>query len=487
MSGAIARHWSILREAWRAQNTADRARQARRETEFLPAALEIIESPPSPLGRLLLLLLCALLFVALLWSLIAKIDIIVVGAGRVAPLESVKTVSWAGAGNDGMVGVVRALNVSEGQQVRRGDVLIALDPTMADAESAQARRGRDSAQAEAARAGALMTYLASGRIVAPALPGQSAQEAAIQAQLVRTTIAEYEARAASIAQQRAEKEAALADALTQARMTRDTLALLDREIAMRTELASKGYQSKVSLLQIQQMRIEREREIARNESLAVQTRAALADLAQQSRQLREGMARGSLVELTKASDTASVQGEELAKAQRRTALMQIRAPIDGTVEQLKVRTVGGAVQAAQPLLTIVPQGGALFIEALIPNAEIGFVAVGQPVQVKVDAFPFTDYGMLTGTVASIGRDSVEEPAAGDRPDLTPLSGFKVRIRLASDRLAAGACADRTAPCPQLRVSPGMRVQAEIRTGRRRIIQYLLSPLMSATAEAGRER
>lgn len=487
MRAAIARHWDVLRQAWVQERAADREKQARRETEFLPAALEIIETPPSPLGRMLLLLLSGLLLVALLWSIFAKIDIIVAAPGKVSPLDSVKTVSWAGAGNgsDAMVGVVRELRVAEGDNVRRGQLLIALDPTISGADSAQARRGRDSAQAEAARSRALMTYLTTGRIVLPAATGLSDQEAAVQAQLVRSTIAEYEARSASIAQQRAEKQEQLQSALKQAQMLGDTLGLLDKEIAMRSELAAKGYQSKVSLYQIQQMRIERQRDIAQQQSLAVQSRAALADLGQQGRQLREGLARGSLADLSKATDDASVRGEELAKAQHRGALLQIRAPVDGTVEQLKIRTVGGTVQAAQPLLTVVPRGGVLFVEALVPNADIGFVRVGQAVQVKVDAYPFTDFGMMHGTVTSIGNDTINDPEEEGKSALPP--SFKVRVRLDGDALRVGDCATDGPACRRLRLSPGMRVQAEIRTGRRRIIQYLLSPLMSAAGEAGRER
>lgn len=494
MREAIARHWAMLRQSLADARAAEALRGERSQTDFLPAALEIIETPPSPAGRALLLLLSGLLVIALLWSIFAKIDIIVAASGRVSPLDSVKTVSWGGSSGavDGMVSVVRELRVAEGDTVKKGQLLIALDPTISGAESEQAQRGLDSAAAAAARSRALVSYLSTGRIVLPPVPGQSADEAAVQAQLVRSIIAEYQAKAASIAQQRAEKQAQLTSAIAQRGMLTDTLALLDKEVAMRTELAAKGYQSKVSVYQIQQMRIERQREIEAQESLATQSRAALSDLAQQARQLREGLARGSLTDLTRATDDADVRSGELAKAQHRNALLQIRAPVDGTVEKLRVRTVGGAVQAAQPLLEIVPRGGTLFVEAIVPNADIGFVRVGQAVQVKVDAFPFTDYGMLHGIVTSIGNDSVNDPDDAAQPAMPGQqpAGFKVRVRLEQTALRLGACKSGEASdpdCQRLRLSPGMRVQAEIRTGRRRIIQYLLSPLMTATAEAGRER
>lgn len=483
MRDAIARHWDMLRQSLADSRAADAMRGERSETDFLPAALEIIETPPSPAGRLLLLSLSGLLIIALLWSIFARIDIIVAAPGRISPLDSVKTVSWGGssAASDGLVGVVRELRVAEGDRVRKGQLLIALDPTIAGAESQQAQRGLGSAQAQAARSRALMTWLSTGRIAMPPMPGLPAAEATVQEQLVRSTIAEYQAKSASLSQQRAEKQAQMTSAIAQRDMLGDTLALLDKEVAMRTELAAKGYQSKVSLYQIQQMRIERQREIEAQDSLATQARAALADIDQRQRQLREELTRGSLSDLSRATDDADLRAQELDKARHRNALLQIRAPVDGTVERLRVRTVGSAVQAAQPLLDIVPRGGVLFVEAIIPNADIGFVAVGQPVQVKVEAFPFTDYGMLHGTVASIGNDSINDPDDPAQPATPgpPLAGFKVRVRLQETALRMG---DR-----RLTLSPGMRVQAEIRTGRRRIIQYLLSPLMTAATEAGRER
>lgn len=489
MRESLRRHWDMVRQSLALDRAAAAGRTERRETEFLPAALEIIESPPSPAGRLLLWLLCGFLGIALLWSILAKVDIIVAAPGRVSPLGSVQTVSWGGSGSDaeGSVGVIRDLRVAEGDRVRRGQLLIALDPTLVGAQSDQARRGLDSAQVEAARSRALVGYLTTGRIAMPDVPGLSAQDRTVQQQLIRSTIGEYAARAASIDQQRAEKQAQLDSAVRQRAMMADTLALLDKEIAMRSELAAKGYQSKVSVYQIQQVRIERLRDIEQQDSLAAQARAALADLAQQQAQLRQGLARGSLTDLSKASDDASLRRQELAKAQRRSALLQIRAPVDGTVEQLKVRTVGGTVQAAQPLLDIVPSGGPLFVEALVPNGEIGFVRLGQTVQVKVDAFPFTDYGMLHGVVTSIGRDSVQGLDEDSRPDPAAPTGFKVRVRLNDNALRSGDCRAGSTQCHVLRLSSGMRVQAEIRTGRRRIIQYLLSPLMQAGAEAGRER
>jgi hemolysin D len=189
----------------------------------------------------------------------------------------------------------------------------------------------------------------------------------------------------------------------------------------------------------------------------------------------------------------------LRKAGRRRQYQELRAPVDGVVQQLAVTTVGGVVQPAQPLMVIVPcnAGGAqatarcsggIAVDVFVQNRDIGFVKVGQRVAVKLEAFNFTDYGLVEGTVENISRDAIDqsqEPAgstrdANGRP-VQPGLVYAARISL---RCAPGD-PRRTYLCD--RVQPGMAVQAEIKTGRRRIIQYLLSPISQAVDEAGRER
>ena len=171
---------------------------------------------------------------------------------------------------------------------------------------------------------------------------------------------------------------------------------------------------------------------------------------------------------------------------RRRELQRLTAPIDGIVQQLAVHTVGGVVQPAQPLMVVVPVEGEIAIDAQILNRDIGFVREGQPVRVKLEAYPFTDYGIVEGVVETISRDAVpaeapqqEQQNANARAAPTPSLVYSARIRLLRNHLVIRG---RRQP-----IGPGMAVQAEIRTGQRRIIQYLLSPISQAIDEAGRER
>jgi hemolysin D len=145
--------------------------------------------------------------------------------------------------------------------------------------------------------------------------------------------------------------------------------------------------------------------------------------------------------------------------------------VDGTVQQLTVHTIGGVVRPAETLMVIVPSGGEVEVEAQILNRDIGFVREGQPVRVKFEAFPFTDYGWVDGIVATISRDAVQDQRLG--------FVYTARVRLSRNYIQLG---DRRQP-----LGAGLQAQAEIRAGRRRIIQYLLSPIARTLDEAGRER
>ena len=259
MIAALQRNWDIAKAAIAEDRESAPSRVWYDAPAFLPGALEIMETPPNPLGRTLLLALCGMVVLALLWSILGHVDVVVVSTGKTLPRERVQTISWGGSGSgaEGTTGVVRALYVADGDYVQKGQLLIELDPTISGADAAQAQRGLASAEVEQARSRALVGYLNSGHL-SIAMPGNlSSGEASTQSQLIRSSIAEYEAKAGGLKQARAERAAELATAQTEQQKLRETLVLLDRELTARNELAAKGYQSKISLFQLQQVRIER--------------------------------------------------------------------------------------------------------------------------------------------------------------------------------------------------------------------------------------
>jgi len=475
----VSRHWHVLREAWRDQRVAERDKRPLAETEFLPAALEIIETPPSPLFRVLLLSLCGFFVIALVWSFVGRLDVVAVASGKTLPVANVKLIQPLEAGT------VRAIHVRNGQRVKKGQLLIELDPTIAGADEVQASVGLMSAQVARARNRALLGHL-QGRDVGFVAPGAvPAEVAATQRQLVASSVAEYEAERASLIEGRAERQAELAAANAEIAKLEQTLPLVDQQLAARRTLAEQGNFSKLKLLEYEQVRVEHGQNIVVQKSTATRIRASIANIDAQLAKLRQTFAKTAAGELATAEDDASLRAEEVRKSERRKALQEMRAPVDGVVQQLAVHTIGGVVQAAQPLMVIVPEGGEVEIEARVLNKDIGFVREGQPVRVKLEAFPFTDYGLVEGTVVSISRDAVQEsvaPPANGSPSNPPKDQgliYLARIRLERSYLELG---NRR----QL-IGPGLAVQAEIKTGERRIIQYLLSPISQTVDEAGRER
>lgn len=474
----ISHHLRVLRASWQMQNEADAAKRPQSDHEFLPAALEIMEKPASPGLRMLLLLLCGMFSLAILWSFIGKVDVVAVASGKTVPAANVKTIQPI------EIGSIRAIHVRNGQHVAKGQLLVELDPTLAGADEAQSQQELLSANVVSARNAALLQHLAgrTARFIAPA--NTPPEVANTQEEYVRRAIGEYEAQKASLIQQRAEETAGLASAEAELAKLNMTLPLVDRQLAARQELADRGYFSKIRLLEYEQLRVEHGQNIEVQRAAAAKARASIGMLDAELAKLRESFARGAIKEQTEADDKSALAAEELRKSTRRRDFQALRAPVSGTVQQLAVTTIGGVVQAAQPIMIIVPDDAEVEVEALILNKDIGFVREGQPVRVKLEAFPFTDYGILEGVVETISRDAIdqrEQAAARDEKNRPVQPGlvYAARIRLKQRTIEI---AGKNQP-----IGSGLAVQAEIKTGERRIIQYLLSPIVKAIDEAGRER
>ena len=462
---ALADHWRVLRTAWAMDREEAADRQRSLDQEFLPAALEIVETPASPGLRWLMLILCSLFAVAVLWSFIGRVDVVAVAEGKVVPATYVKVIQPI------EIGAVRAIHVRNGQRVRKGQLLIELDPTLAGADDAQASQGLLTAQVTQARNNAILRFLTggSGAFVPP--PGTPPAVAAMQARFVNTAIAEYRAERAALQEGRAQAQADLQSSLAEIAKLEQTLPLIDQQLEGRRTLADKGYFSKLKLLEYQQLRVEHVQNIAVQRSVAAKARAAIGNLDAQIARARETFGKAAFTDLAEAEDKGSMASAEIRKTVRRREYQELRSPVDGVVQQLAVNTVGGVVQPAQPLLVVVPGDTAVEVEAQILNRDIGFVREGQPVRVKLEAFPFTDYGIIEGVVETVSRDAIPDEKRGLM--------YAARIRLKQRFIKVGG---RMQP-----IGPGLAVQAEIRTGRRRIIQYLLSPIRQTIDEAGRER
>lgn len=477
---ALGRHIAIFRESWRLQSEGQALAKPRRDHEFLPAALEIMEKPPSPGLRWLMLSICALFLIALVWSFIGKVDVVAVASGRIVPSGNVKIIQPIEAG------MVRAIHVRNGQRVRAGQLLVELDPTIAAADAAQAEQALLDARLVTARNTALIAY-SDGRASKFSPPqGTPAPIAATQRRFVIATVAEFEAQRSRIIRQRAERAADLSAARAEIEKLQQTLPLVDRQLEARKELADRGYFSKLRLIEFEQLRIEHIQNIAIQRAVAERASAAMATLNAEILTLSATFDRTAITDLAAAQNETSQRAQEVARTSRRADFQQLRSPVSGTVQQLVLTTIGGVVQPAQALMVIVPDNAEVVVEAQVLNKDVGFVREGQDVRVKLEAFPFTDYGLIGGRVESISRDAIDFSQSGngsarETKNQQPPSGLAYAVIIRLDRSTI-----RIAGREQS-IGPGLAVQAEIKTGERRIIRYLLSPIARTIDESGRER
>ncbi len=460
---ALGHHWRAIRTALEEDRRAERSRSPFDEPEFLPAALEVIERPVSPTARLTGWVLLFGLIATLAWLVLGRVDVVASAEGRVLPSDDVKLVQPTGTG------IVRRIYVHDGDFVRKGQALVDLDPTVSTAEEAQAAQALLSARLDVARNSAIANALSGRGIHFVAPSGTKPEVATTQLSLVKAQVAAAEASADGLAQARA---SALADSQSsggQIRKYDGTLPLLDRQVGAVTELATYGYASNTRLLELRRQR--RSEAGDRDVAVAQRTRAfaEAAKFAAQLEQSREQAQQTALTDLAKAQSEEALREDELTKAQQRSRQQRLTAPVDGTVQELAVHTIGGVVEPVKTIMVIVPNGK-LEVEAKVLNKDTGFVRRGQEVAIKLQAFPFTRYGTVPGRIEAISPDSVEDRRLG------PI--YKARISLARDSISSG---EVVAP-----LVPGMALVADIRIGRRSILSYLLSPLDEARRQAGRE-
>jgi len=456
----------------------------REELAFLPAALEIVETPASPTGRAIGATLVALFILALVWASLSRVDIVATASGRVIPTGRSKVIQPF------ETGVVRAIHVSDGQNVRAGELLIELDPTMVEGEVNHLQGDLLSTRLDIARLRALLSD--TDDALSAFQPPDSASPALVaqQRQYLLAQVSERRSKIAALDGQRAQKEAELATIKATVEKLNAVIPTIEERLNIRKSLNEYG--SRLQYFEVLQQLTESQQERLVQTSHLKEAQAAIAAIVQTRSQTVSEYRRNLFSELTEAERKAAGFAADLSKAEQRSKLQQLTAPVSGMVQQLAVHTVGGVVTPAQSLMVIVPRDSAIEVEAMVNNRDIGFVHVGDDVEVKVETFDFTRYGLLRGRVRTISSDAISRDNGADKQtDKAPGASNASSDPKGQDlTYAARITIDRA----QLQIedrlvnlSPGMAVTAEIKTGSRRVISYLLSPVMKYNQESLRER
>lgn len=433
-------------------------RDRRLQYEFLPAAEEIIETPAAPFGAVVIWLTTILLALALVWAYLGQIDIVAVGNGRVSTEGSVKVVQSAS------YGVVKRITAQEGQRVHKGDVLVELDKTTAEKELATTAQSLNIARAERD----ILRRLAMGNGADDIINSAGVSDEA------KAVLREFTASQLALA---GAKEQALKGSIAshqrQLQFNQQTKAQLEGEVQKLKDRQTKVKQKLESANAIE--RIHLQNELDTLEQRITTANSAATSQGQQVLQSQLTLAQAqSQSQVSLAETNSSISGQviaqeqriaelenNLAKAKRALEQTTITAPVDGTILALNTRTIGGVVNVAERIAQIVPDNDLLYVDVTLDNQDVGFVRVGQRVVIKVATYPFQRYGYLEGTVENISPDAVQDEKKG--------LVYKAKVKL------SGANSSKK---NRLKLLPGMSVSAEITTGKRRIIEFFLDPLMT---------
>jgi hemolysin D len=450
--------------------------RTRAELAFLPAALEIVETPPHLIVRAIMWVVAGIFTLALLGACIAKVNIVAAATGKIVAGGRIKTVQPF------ETGVVRAIYVQDGQRVSAGAPLIDLDPTINAAELNHLKADLLAVGLDIARLRAQLTSPDNPMVAY--VPPREASPATLAAQrrYLMSQTEERRAKIAALDRQLAQKEAEAATARATVAKLEATIPVYEQTAEINRALIDKKLVVRSAYLETEEKLLSQKHGLVVQRAHLKEVEAAIATTIEDRNHAASEFDRALSGELSDAERKAAGIREDIVKSQEKTKLQHLVSPVDGVVQQLSVHTIGGIVTPAQPLMTVVPFDSDLEIEAMVSNGDIGFIEAGQKAEIKVDTFPYTRYGLLTGRILHVSSDAVtqdpakEKASQQDSKDAGQSQNLSFAARVSLD--AKTMLIDNRL----VNLSPGMAVTVEVKTGQRRIIDYILSPIAKPRRE-----
>ncbi|MDD2368114.1 MAG: HlyD family type I secretion periplasmic adaptor subunit [Sulfuricurvum sp.] len=417
--------------------------------EFTPLLVEIEERPTSPLGRSLLWSLFAFLTIALLWLFFAKIDVVVSARGKVIPVGEIKTLQPV------ETGVIGSILVKEGQSVKKGEVLMEIDPSVTQSDLESKQKNLSLLELEIERLDAQI----NDRAFHPSSTCQDTAAIATQQMMYTSGKLAYDQQRQVLQEQIRQNDEATETAKADLSRLKQLLASAkDHEARLKEVLdiiAKKEFED------AKNQRIEYQEQLTMKEHVIAQSQGKLNELNQQLHLVTQEYRNKLLTDLTQKSKEATSLRTEVETTQFRNAKQQIIAPVDGYVGKLLVHTVGGVVTPAEKLLTLIPKGVPLIIQATVLNQDIGFITKEMEAAIKVDTFDFQKYGLLHGKVKHIADDAIDDEKLGPVYEIT-IDPKETTLRVEGKDLT---------------INPGMSVTAELKVGKRRVIEFFIYPMI----------
>jgi len=471
----MKRWLDVLVNAWRERASLGDASRSKTLAEFLPAALEIQETPPHPLTRWLGFSLITLFSIVVIWACFGYVDIVASAEGKIIPSARVKIVQPLAKG------VVKAILVKEGQYVKQGDVLVELDRTVTAADQSRMEKELRTSILDLADAHAIHQLLIANKVTA----ASSAQihlvltddikltesENTIHQQMIWQQWQQYQAQLSGLQSSQQKAEAEKSFSLETIKKLEQTLPMITKRAQGMESLYKKNMAAEIQFMEVEQARIENVQNLAAEKQHQNQLEAAIREAKQQINALKADALNKTLNIITENTNKVATLRDELTKATDVNAKQILYAPVSGHVQELAISTIGGVVTDAQKLMSIVPEEEELEVEVLLGNDDIGFVQKDMSAEIKIHTFPFTKYGLIDATVINISDDAVINEKLG--------LVYAMHLKMHKNTINAENKA--------VKLIPGMAVTAEVKTDKRRVIEFFLAPLLKYKQESIRER
>ncbi len=475
-----------LLDAWRERAKLGDGSKHQNLSEFMPAALELQESPPNPLVRWLAWVLIALFVLTLIWACIGKVDVVSSAEGKIIPGSRVKQIQPL------TKGFVKAIHVKEGQFVNQGDALIELDRTITAADQARMQQELHNASLNLAGAEALQAFLVSSsnpqtkadtklnlqpsmateiELKVHAAIKPSEMEILLHQQKTWEQWQQYQAQLSSLHSGLKKVQSEKIGNQETIKKLQQTLPMITKRAQALESLYAKNMASEAEYLELEQQRIERVQDLAAQQQMQQQLNAAINEAQQQINSLKADTLGKLLTQIADSRNQIATISEELVKATDMNDKQILYAPVSGYVQQLAINTIGGIVTEAQELMIIVPEEENLEVQVMLGNQDVGFVQKDMAAEIKVHTFPFTKYGLIDATVTHISDDAIIDEKLG--------LVYTMHLKMHKSTIRVEA--------KDVKLIPGMAVTAEVKTAQRRVIEYFLSPLLRYKQESIRER
>ncbi|MEM8798765.1 MAG: HlyD family type I secretion periplasmic adaptor subunit [Pseudomonadota bacterium] len=434
---------------------SNRAHMATFPGSFDPQSIDerAMAIKPKRAAQILLFAVVGFFLALVAWAALAELDEVTRGQGRVVPSGQLQVIQNLEGG------IVAAILVEQGDEVRAGDVLVRLDNTQFNADFSQSREGYNALVARIARLEA-ETKLAD-LVIDPGLEKAAPEVVASERALHTARVAELEAALSVEDARLAQRSQSLDEARVTVTMAQENARLASSEVKMVKPLVAKGIEPQIELLRAEQRAATARGEAAISELAVSRANEGVKEAAQEIERIKRSFTAEALRQLTEARRELAGLVKELPALADRVERTEVRAPIDGVINQVLVNTLGGVVKPGEPLVEIVPKDDSLVVEARVNPADIAFLHLGQKARVKLTAYDYSVYGALEGRLEHISADAIEDPDTADR-------FYLIRVRTNESALKSTE--------GNLPIIPGMVAEVDVLNGKRSILDYILKPL-----------